>query len=126
MMPLSERRSLAKQYIELLSDINEIRLPKLDDENHFDIFQNFEIRAEKRDDLARFLNDHGIGTLKQWGGFCLHQFTDLGMNTDTPFCESLTKDFLMLPLNTTLQPDDLDYVCNTIKGFTIRSYEQKN
>lgn len=114
---INKRRALAKQYVELLSDINEIILPQFDDQNHFDVFQNFEIRAKTRDQLVEYLKDHEIGTLKQWGGFCLHQFTQLGMNSDLPFCESLTKEFLMLPLNTTLGSEDIDYVSRTIRNF---------
>lgn len=114
---IKKRRSIAEQYVRSLSDIDEIFLPPLDDLNHYDIFQNFEIRAKNRDKLADFLKQNNIGTLKQWGGYCLHQFPDLGMNNDTPYCEELTKNFLMLPLNTTLTYSDIDYVCNTIKRF---------
>ncbi len=114
---IEKRRSLAKLYIRLLSEISEIDLPPLDDLNHFDVFQNFEVRAKNRDNLVNYLIKNHIGTLKQWGGFCLHQFPELSMNSDTPFCEELTKNFLMLPLNTTLTTDDIEYVCKTIKKF---------
>ncbi len=119
---IQERRSLAKHYIRLLSDVSEIVLPPLDDLNHFDVFQNFEIRAKNRDNLVNYLIENHIGTLKQWGGFCLHQFTDLNMNSDTPFCEELTKNFLMLPLNTTLTMEDIEHVCKTIKKFYKKTY----
>ena len=44
------------------------------------------------------------------------------MNSDTPFCEELTKNFLMLPLNTTLTMEDIEHVCKTIKKFYKKTY----
>ena len=35
--------------------------------DHYDVYQNYEIVAKRRDELQKYLRDHGIGTLVQWG-----------------------------------------------------------
>jgi len=67
---MSRRRLLASLYMERLKDVAEIVLPPAPDSDpdHFDIYQNYEIEAERRDELKAYLKDRGIGTLIQWGG----------------------------------------------------------
>ena len=67
---VERRRQIAKLYHENLNTLNNIVLPPPPDEdsNHFDIFQNYEIETEKRDELKQHLSNNGIGTLIQWGG----------------------------------------------------------
>ena len=114
---VSKRRHLASLYIKYLSEVDEISLPPMDDDGHFDVFQNFEIRAHKRDELIAYLSNNDVGTMKQWGGFCLHHFKDLGLNSDVPYCEEMAKSFMMLPLNTTLSDDDVEFVSTKIIDF---------
>ena len=77
---VERRRQIAKLYHENLNTLNNIVLPPPPDENgnHFDIFQNYEIETEKRDELKQYLSNNGIGTLIQWGGKAVHEFRDLG------------------------------------------------
>ena len=50
-------------YEKMLRDVEELRLPpSLNDTEHFDVYQNYEIEAEKGMNLV-FLNSVGIGTL---------------------------------------------------------------
>ena len=77
---MQRRRELAQRYFDQLSKIAEITLPPApndSDERHFDIYQNFEIEAENRDQLREYLREQGIGTLIQWGGRALHQIKEL-------------------------------------------------
>ena len=57
---------------------------------HFDIFQNYEIAAPRRDELKEFLASKGVGTLIQWGGWMLHQFDDLNLRSHAPYAEKLS------------------------------------
>ncbi len=113
------RRSLARRYHEHLGDVGQVLLPPGPeaDPQHFDIYQNFEIEAERRDDLRAHLDKDGVKTIIQWGGFTIHQFEKLGLRADAPYTEEMTKRFMLLPMNTALSLDDVDYICGSIRQF---------
>src|SRR6266851_1134815 len=81
---ISRRRYLASLYTQRLADMPELVLPPPPDSDpdHFDIYQNYEIEADKREDLKPYLKEHGIGTLIQWGGRAVHQLRALGFTQD--------------------------------------------
>ena len=116
---IEQRRSIARMYEERLSDVSQLVLPPGPDSDpdRFDIFQNYEIEAERRDELKKYLSDQGIGTLIQWGGKPVHLFPKLGFKQKLPYTESLFERMLMLPMNTSLKKDDVDYICDKIKQF---------
>jgi dTDP-4-amino-4,6-dideoxygalactose transaminase len=116
---MSRRRQLAALYTRRLKDIAEIVLPPAPDSDpdHFDIYQNYEIEAERRDELKVYLKEHGIGTLIQWGGQAVHQMKALGFTQSLPYTDRLFMRMLMLPMNMSLSEDDLDYICDTIRAF---------
>jgi dTDP-4-amino-4,6-dideoxygalactose transaminase len=88
-----------------------------DDGDHFDIFQNYEIMAERRDDLKSYLFERGVGTLSQWGGKGIHQWEKLQFNLELPKTEIFFKKCLMLPMNAFITDEDVDYVCRLILDF---------
>ncbi len=116
---VSRRRAIAGRYRLQLGDLVELLLPPGPDgdPDHFDVFQNYEIEAENRDALRVYLKDAGIGTIIQWGGKAVHQFTRLGFTKRLPFTERMFTRCLMLPLNSSLRDDDIDYVCETVRRF---------
>lgn len=116
---IARRREIARQYQQQLGDLVELRLPvgPDDDAERFDIFQNYEIEAQRRDDLKAHLAEHGIGTLVQWGGKAVHQFPKLGLNVSLPFTEELFTRTLMLPLSPALSDDDVRYVSDHVRQF---------
>jgi dTDP-4-amino-4,6-dideoxygalactose transaminase len=113
------RRKLAKLYNDNLKFIKEIDLPPepIKDGINFDIFQNYELRVKNRDNLKKYLNKNGVGTLIQWGGFALQDFKKLGFKKEKNFTEKVMKSSLMLPMNQFLKEKDVNYVCNLIKKF---------
>ncbi len=116
---VARRREIAARYERHLGALAQLRLPPppTDDGDHFDIFQNYEIESQRRDALRQFLRDRGIGTLIQWGGRAVHQFSKLGFTRRLPYVEELFTRLLMLPMNMSLTDDDVDYVCAAIKEF---------
>ncbi len=117
---IKRRREIAAIYQYELNGIQEIELPPapVEDENHFDIYQNYEIVAENREELKISLSDNGIGTLVQFGGKAIHQHKELGFDgISLPFTEELYTKFLMLPMNTSLSDDNVSYVCQKVKEF---------
>jgi len=113
------RRQLAALYAERLKNVPEIVPPPSPDSDpdHFDIYQNYEIEAERRDELKQYLKDRGIGTLIQWGGQAVHHLKALGFTQSLPYTDRLFTRLLMLPMNMSLSDDDVHYVCDAIEGF---------
>jgi dTDP-4-amino-4,6-dideoxygalactose transaminase len=114
-----KRRNIAKIYHERLGDLERIILPpKPDNGNHFDIFQNFEIQADKRDDIKLYLSEKNIGTLVQWSGYSINKLRILrkknriNLRSDKKF-----KKLIMIPMNISLDNDQVHKVCDEILNF---------
>jgi dTDP-4-amino-4,6-dideoxygalactose transaminase len=113
------RREIASIYNSILSGLSQLVLPPAPNSSidHFDIYQNYEIEVDNRDELRGYLETQGIKTILQWGGKMLHQFPNLKLNNQLPLTEELSKRYLLLPMNTSLTDDDVYYVANTIDNF---------
>jgi dTDP-4-amino-4,6-dideoxygalactose transaminase len=116
---IQRRRSIASKYQEQLENLNELNLPIAPDgePDHFDVFQNYELEADRRDELKEYLFQNGVGTLIQWGGKAVHQFPELGFNLSLPKTEKFFDRCIMLPMNTFLSDDEVDYICETVIKF---------
>jgi dTDP-4-amino-4,6-dideoxygalactose transaminase len=116
---VSYRRGLAARYHARLRDVPEIILPPAPDTgtDHFDVYQNFEIQADQRGQLRIFLKERGIGTLVQWGGKAVHQFSHLRLDVSLPVTERFFTRCVMLPLNMMVTSDDVEYVTSIIREF---------
>lgn len=117
---LERRRAIARLYQAGLADIPELRLPPApeSDPDHYDVFQNYEIEAEDRDRLKAFLEDRGIRSAIQFGGKAVHQFAGLGFTgVRLPATEEMYRRLLLLPMNTTLSDEDVQYVVDAIRSF---------
>jgi dTDP-4-amino-4,6-dideoxygalactose transaminase len=119
---IERRREIANRYCLNLRGLTEISLPPGPNENkkYFDIYQNFEVRADQRNELRAHLANNGVGTMIQWSGWMLHHFQDLGLRNHAPLCEKLSHQFLMLPMNHLLKNNEIDYICESIKQFYKR------
>tara|TARA_Y100000748_G_scaffold294816_1_gene285891 strand:- start:113 stop:1237 length:1125 start_codon:yes stop_codon:yes gene_type:complete len=116
---IKRRREIAKIYQERLSTIEQLKLPPAPIENsdNYDVYQNYELLANSRDELKIHLSKKNIGTLIQWGGKGIHHFTNLGFNQVLPNTDEFFKNCIMLPMNMFISDSDLDYVCETIINF---------
>ena len=116
---IDRRRQIASMYQEQLSDLNELELPPAPDAdpNHYDIYQNYELQADRRDELKKFLADNNIGTLIQWGGKGVHQWEGLGFNVKLPKVERFFERCIMIPMNMFISDDDVNYICEKIRLF---------
>ncbi len=119
---IKRRREVAKIYQDRLEHIHEIQLPAgpVNDGDNFDTYQNYELQAERRDELQKFLKENGIGTLIQWGGLAIHQFTNLGFDQECPNTEIFFEKCIMLPMNVFVSDDDVHYVCDKVEEFYRR------
>lgn len=116
---IARRRQLAALYDELLRGLPQLRLPPAPgaDARHFDVYQNYEIEADRRDGLRAYLKDTGVGTLLPWGGKAVHQFGDLALRGSLPRTEHLFERVLMLPMNMMLSDHDVRYIAGQIREF---------
>lgn len=116
---IERRREIARLYHERLFGMDDLVLPPGpdDDPAHFDIYQNYEVEAGRREALREFLDRSGVKTIIQWGGKPVHQFPALGFHVDLPQTDRLFKRCFLLPMNTSLTDDEVDYVCTQIRKF---------
>lgn len=114
------RRAIAALYQSRLGDLRQLVLPPAPDADpiHFDVYQNYEMEADRRDELKHFLEDAGIRTIMQWAGTPVHRFHELGFpGGRLPATDRFFQRCLMLPMNTTLSDEDVEYVCQSICSF---------
>lgn len=117
---VARRRAIAARYQERLEQVRELTLPPAPDTDprHFDVYQNYELEAERRDELRAHLEQSGIRTIIQWGGTPVHQFHELGFrNINLPNTDRFFTRCFLLPMNTTLSDEDVDYICECIRDF---------
>ena len=121
---IERRRAIARRYRAGLGDLDSLVLPPGPDgePDRFDVYQNYEIEAERRDQLRASLEGDGVRTIIQWGGKAVHQFTGLGFDgVHLPRTERLFERCLLLPMNTSLTDGEVDYICDRIRRFYGRS-----
>jgi dTDP-4-amino-4,6-dideoxygalactose transaminase len=116
---VARRRAVASLYTERLQDLADVVLPPApgSESDHFDIFQNYEIEAERRDQLKQYLRERGIGTLIPWGGRAIHQLKNLDFTQRLPHTDWLFTRLLMLPMNMSMSDQDVQHVCDHIRAF---------
>jgi dTDP-4-amino-4,6-dideoxygalactose transaminase len=116
---VARRRAVATMYQDGLGDLAELALPPAPDADprHFDVYQNYELEADRRDELKAHLGDQGVGSIIQWAGTPVHQFKELGFTDHLPVTDRFFERFLMLPMNTALTDDDVSYVIGCVRDF---------
>ena len=117
----NKRRAAAKLYHEQLKGLEDLKLPPQPTSDVQPVFHLYTIRTKKRNELKAHLEKNGIGVgvhyeipihlqpiYKQMFG------TKEGM---LPITERLCKEVLTLPMFADIKPDQIKYVCETIKVF---------
>jgi dTDP-4-amino-4,6-dideoxygalactose transaminase len=116
---IERRRIVAQMYQDQLGGLDKLQLPPppSNTSNHFDVYQNYELTANDRDELKKYLSEQNIGTLVQWGGKGIHQFQQLGFTQKLPNTDKFFERCIMLPMNIFITDEDVEYICNSIKSF---------
>lgn len=121
---IERRRQIASRYDQAFKTIGDLKLPQAPnaDDRHFDIYQNYELWSGRRDDLRAYLQERGIHTIIQWAGTPVHQFENLGFDKDQYSSRLVrTNDFFkgcfMLPMNTVLSDNEVDYIIENVVNF---------
>lgn len=116
---IARRRAVAARYQAGLGDLVELTLPPAPgaDDRHFDVYQNYELEADRRDELRAYLDSRGIKTIIQWAGTPVHQFKELGFTVELPKTDNFFTRFVMLPMNVVITDEEVDYIVSTIRSF---------
>lgn len=116
---VARRRAIAEIYQQRLGSLQELQLPPApgSSPDHFDVYQNYELQADRRDALKEFLKTQGIGTLIQWGGKAVHQWERLGFTVKLPRTEKFFERCIMLPMNVFLSDDEVHYISDQVHAF---------
>jgi len=116
---IDRRREIAAIYNNGLKDIQGIELPPSpdSDEKHFDVYQNYVLKAGKRDKLAAFLKEKGVETLIK-DPIANHQQPGLGLSHfNLPHSEKLVREVISLPMYPELNQEQIEYVIESVKKF---------
>ena len=120
---ITKRRKLASIYDQILMPLERSSLLKLPpkfstNSSSISTYQNYEIQVDRRDELMQFLKLNRIGTIKQWGGFSIAHFKELGYSIDEyPSINNLFNRLLLLPLNHMMSEKEVEEVSNKVLEF---------
>jgi len=114
---IDRRRALAAIYDRALAEVPQVHVPPRPDARHRDVYQNYVIRAERRDDLAAYLRDHGVEVLIS-NPIPVHRHPALGLERfSLPLTERLAAEVISLPLVPELEEDQIAYAAETVRAF---------
>jgi dTDP-4-amino-4,6-dideoxygalactose transaminase len=116
---IERRRQIAAIYSEELAGTTRIILPPAPDPDakHFDVFQNYVLRAENRDQLFSRLKDCGVETLIK-DPVPNHRQPGLGLSHfHLPLTEIMAKEVISLPMYPELDDAQIKYVCEVVRNF---------
>lgn len=114
---ITRRQAIAKLYDKGLSGIKELLLPPMPDKAHEDVYQNYVLRAKRRDELSSYLQARGIETLIK-DPVPLHHHKELGLShVKLPHTEKLASQVISLPMYPELTDQQVEYVIKTISTF---------
>ena len=116
---IERRRAVAQMYEDQLGELDELQLPPppSDISKHFDVYQNYELRAQSRHELKAFLAKNGIGTIIQWAGTPVHQFKELGFESNLAKTDRFFEECLMLPMNMGINDNEVKFVIDKVNEF---------
>lgn len=115
------RQKHAARYRELLGGAGlPVTLPEPARYQTRHVYNQFVIRAPRRDELKSHLHANGIGS-EIYYPLALHQqvcFRDLGYRQgDFPESEKAAGEVLALPVHSAISDEDIQYVCEAIRAF---------
>ena len=124
---LERREEIAKRYQVGLAKIKEVSMPHFDDARFTDIYTNYVIRAERRDELKKYLTDNElVETIISWPR---PTYTEPNMtatpaewrfsigSSNLPETEKICQEVISLPCYPELTNEEIDAVIESIKGF---------
>ncbi len=122
---LSKRIEIAKMYDEGLKALRDITIPSYSGEDYFNVYQNYVIRCQKRDELVKHLMDSGVEVLVSWAK-PMHQQKALHLDHfHLPVTERISNEVISLPMYPELTDEDVRYVIDCIHKFASSHCEER-
>jgi len=110
------RKQLAEMYHERLSDVSWLSLPPMDDGAFYSSWHLFWIKTHKdRNRLSVYLDKNGITAGVHYKP--IHLYRCFGNTSRISMAEEIFEQILSLPMHLKLSDDDVDYICEKIRGF---------
>lgn len=116
---LKRRTELAELYHRGLERVSQVKAPRFGDPRFSDIYTNYVIRAERRDELAKHLAERGVETLISWDTPVYRQPVMQPNNITLPETEKICKEVLSLPLYPELTDEEAQYVIEQVRNFYL-------
>ena len=114
---IDRRRELARIYDDGLAGLGGVCRPPLPDSRHEDVYQNYVIRAERRDELAAHLQANGVEVIVS-NPIPVHKQPELDLgHFDLPVTTKLASEVISLPLVPELEAAQIDYVASAVRAF---------
>ncbi len=113
-----KKKSLAKIYMEKLSDIKSIEIvTNMQEESNFHLFV---IKHKRRNELQKFLHQNGIATDIHYPKILSKQNSLKHIATKEKFkkADRFTKEILSLPCHPQMTINQIDFICSKIREFT--------
>lgn len=114
-----DRRRIAKRYLtEIKNPL--IKLPLGVSEEYDHIYHVFVIRCDRRDELEKYLNENGIGTVKHYPIPMHMQKAYESLNIPEgalPIAEEISRTVLSIPMYYGMTDDEIEYVIRMINQF---------
>lgn len=113
----NERKRIAAKYLSRIKN-SLISLPEKSTDEYEHIYHVFAIRCEKRDDLEKYLNDNGIGTVKHYP-IPIHMqeaYRELEMKQGAlPIAEKISRTILSIPMYYGMTDAEVDFIIKKIQ-----------
>lgn len=113
------RKQVTERY---LSEIKNplIKLPVAPDKDYDHIYHVFVIRCDRRDELEKYLNDKGIGTVKHYPIPMHMQKAYESLNIpegSLPIAEEISRTVLSIPMYYNMTDEEISYVIDAVNNF---------
>lgn len=114
---LKRRKEIAEKYHKGLENIPQVKTPRFQDERFDDIYTNYVIRVERRDELKKYLEEQGVETMISWPIPTYKQ--PLMMQNDIYLreTEKICQEVISLPMYPELTDEQIDYVIKSVRDF---------
>lgn len=113
-----EKKHICERYLKELKNDN-IELPEIR-EGASHIWHQFVIRSKRRDELQKYLQEQGVGTIIHYPipPHLSEAYQYLGLKEgDLPITEKCANEVLSIPLYNGMSEEELDYVIEKINAF---------
>ena len=115
----ADRKRIAEKYLCGINNLL-IKLPLSSTDEYEHIYHVFVIRCDRRDELEKYLNDNGIGTVKHYP-IPMHlqeAYKELALQQgDLPIAEEISNTVLSIPMYYGMIDEEVEYVISVINKF---------